>query len=397
MQLNVEQALTGHPFSKARLLNALDISGRYLFHLVLSSDRQQQGRVARTLLAATIFAYSSGWTQYAIGLGIIEPGPGNVLSIGMLVTGFSFYFILRSGVNLRFADPALTVPQILTALSWICGAYAISNTAHGGLLILYSLAMTFGIFNTSWRSALACSGYAIVCMGATMYFKSSTDPLRYPPRVELLYFSFVLIIMPTIGQLSAQITSMRERVRAQKVELQSQKLELEQAMERIRELATRDALTGLINRREMIEVAQRYASLKKREAVGFSVVMIDLDHFKQINDTWGHGVGDEILRCFAREARSILRETDTISRWGGEEFLVLLHERSLSSPSVAIERLRQHLSQLSVRRDIPELRISFSAGLVSYRGDETLDEAIDRADKALYKAKTGGRGRTVSA
>jgi diguanylate cyclase (GGDEF)-like protein len=351
--------------------------------------------VAHTLLAAVIFAYAIAWIQYGIHQGMIDARSGDTLSVFMLATSFGYYFFLRSGLNLRFREPALTVPQILTALTWVCGAYAISNAAHGGLLILYALVMTFGIFDMSKRSAYACSAYALVAMGATMYYKVHSDPEHYPANVEMLYYSFVLIIMPTIGQLSAQITAMRARVRTQKAELELQKAELEQAMTRIRELATRDELTGLINRREMATIAQKHAQLQKRKAVGFSVAMIDLDHFKHINDTWGHAVGDEVLRAFAQQARNVLRETDTISRWGGEEFLVLLPETSGVSPIAALTRLRENLKTYCVRQDIPDLRVTFSAGMTTYRGDESIDDAIARADKALYEAKATGRNKTV--
>lgn len=363
--------------------------------VLLSTDRRQRVRVAHTLLAALIFAYSIAWIAYAMGQGMIDAHEGKMLSVCMAATSFGYYLFLRSGLNLRFREPALTTPQILTALTWVCGAYAITNDAHGGLLILYSLVMTFGIFNMSQRSAYACSAYAIAAMGLTMYYKSGTDPVHYPLRVEVLYFAFVLIIMPTIGQLSAQITAMRARVRSQKSELQAQTVELEQAMARIRELATRDELTGLINRREMAEIVKQHAQMQKRKAVGFSVAMFDLDHFKRINDTWGHQVGDEVLRAFAEQSRLILRETDTMSRWGGEEFLVLLPESSESPPGAAIERLREHLAAFRASAAVPELRISFSAGITAYRSGEAISDAIARADKALYEAKLAGRNRTV--
>lgn len=368
-----------------------------LLDLLLSTDRLQRIRITHTLMAAFIFGICIALIAYAVNLGMIERSSGTLLSLAMAVTSLGYYIVLRSGLNQRFHDPALALPQIVTALTWVCIAYAITGEFHGGTLILCALVMAFGVFNMSHLSASISSIYAIVAMGLTMFYKSSTDPLHYPRRVEWIYFIFVLFIIPTIAQLSAQMASMRLRLRNQKTELQRQKIELERAMDRIRELATRDELTGLINRREMTATISQHTQLQKRKAIGFSVAMIDLDYFKRINDTWGHQVGDEVLRAFAEQARLQLRQTDIVGRWGGEEFLALLPETGGGPPSLAIDRLREQLSTRQVSALAPELRVTFSAGITTYRADEPIEEAIARADQALYQAKQAGRNQTVTA
>lgn len=369
--------------------------GTRLLDLVLTTDRAQRVRLTHTLIASFIFAVDIALMAYTIHQGLTDERQGTVLSLLMSATCIGYYVILRSGLNLRFKDPALTMPQILTALTWVCAAYAVVGVTHAGTLILYALVMVFGIFNMSRRNAALASAYAVVAMGATMYYLCTTDPRQYPPRIEAVYFVLVLFIIPTIGALSAQINQMRSRLRTQKVTLSQQKAELEQAMVRIQELATRDELTGLINRREMAALIHQHAQQQKRKAIGFSVAMIDLDHFKRINDTWGHQAGDAVLREFARQARLLLRETDVVARWGGEEFMVLLPETSPGHPGMAIERLREHLKRLPVCPQAPDLRISFSAGVTAFRADESIDEAIARADHALYDAKQAGRNCTV--
>lgn len=366
-----------------------------LLDALLTTDKAQRVRITHTLMACLIFAVCVALIGYAISRSMMNALYGGMLSACMLTTSLGFYAIFRSGLNLHLRDPELTVAQILTALTWVCAAYGITNEVHGGTLMLYALIMVFGMFNMSQRSAYFTSAYAILAMGGTMVFKSHTDPQHYPERIEWVYFVLVLFIIPTIAQLSTQISAMRDRLREQKKELVAQQAELEQAMKRIRELATHDELTGLINRREMSDIIGKYVELQKRESIGFSLAMIDLDHFKQINDTWGHHVGDEVLRVFGQQARAVLRETDIVARWGGEEFLVLLPDMADGQLNMGIDRLRQHLENLPVCAEAPELRVRFSAGLTQFIPGESIGEAIACADRALYQAKQSGRNRTV--
>jgi diguanylate cyclase len=107
-------------------------------------------------------------------------------------------------------------------------------------------------------------------------------------------------------------------------------------------------------------------------------------------------VGDEVLQGFARLAVDILRETDVVARWGGEEFLILMPNTSTEQGQLPLERLRSALAMASVAASVPELRASFSAGLTAYRAGDAMAEVIERADKALYQAKEAGRHRTVT-
>lgn len=357
--------------------------------LFLTTDRQQRVRIRRSLLSASVFVVCVGLIAYAAYLGIMAPCAGAVLASAIVVSCAGFYLALRSGFNLRFDDPALTLPQTLAAITWIAGAYATTNAAHGGTLVLLALVMVFGIFSMDQRRAHLSGIYAVCMMGTVMLYKGWTAPSFYPANVEWMYFVMVLTVVPTITNLSAQLTKMRQR-------LTNQKADLRDALARIQELATRDELTGLINRRQMNQVLADQSALDKRSRVEFSVVVLDLDHFKRVNDTYGHGVGDEVLRNFAAEARRVLRETDVIARWGGEEFLLMMPEVPPGAPAIGIERLRAALANLQISATVPELRVSFSAGITTYRSADSVEDAIERADQGLYQAKVAGRNRSVS-
>jgi diguanylate cyclase len=195
--------------------------------------------------------------------------------------------------------------------------------------------------------------------------------------------------VPTISGLAAQLSSLRAK-------LQAQKDELANALVRIQILATRDELTGLVNRRHMMEVlGQHKKRLERSGHHRFCLALLDIDHFKRINDTHGHAVGDEVLRNFAKTVQSGLRDTDVLARWGGEEFLVLLNDTSPELANVGLERARMLLAEAVLVPSLPELKPTFSAGLTAYNMNEALDICIERADRALYKAKDGGRNCTV--
>jgi diguanylate cyclase (GGDEF)-like protein len=205
----------------------------------------------------------------------------------------------------------------------------------------------------------------------------------------LIYFVLAATVLGAISQLAMLLSNMRRRLTMQKTELQ-------RALTHIQEMATHDDLTGLANRRHMLDLLNQHALRHARGGPSFYVAMTDLDHFKNINDSHGHAVGDEALRAFARQAQAQLRNTDVIGRWGGEEFLLLMPETPPGDPNVGLERLRASLEDFPVSEQVPALRVRFSAGLSRFRDGEAVGDTIERADRAVYAAKAAGRNRTVA-
>lgn len=158
-------------------------------------------------------------------------------------------------------------------------------------------------------------------------------------------------------------------------------------------LATTDCLTGLPNRHAFLEQADGARLLAQRQRTGLGLLMIDIDHFKQINDRWGHASGDEALVVFARTVRQLLREHETIGRLGGEEFALLLPGADLDAAVQAAERLRRAIREATVITSGPTYRMTVSIGVVVLDPHEDLGGAMARADHALYAAKRAGRDR----
>jgi diguanylate cyclase (GGDEF)-like protein len=179
------------------------------------------------------------------------------------------------------------------------------------------------------------------------------------------------------------VWSYREVTLARRVEAQ-----LRASEERLRELASRDALTGLFNRRFMQQRFCDEIDRARRSARAFSVAMLDLDHFKGINDRHGHQTGDEVLRAFADDISKRVRKTDCVGRWGGEEFVLLLPETPRSAALGVVEEVREHIGR--ERDALP--RFTVSAGVAEFPADGAeLLPLIAAADARLYEAKHAGR------
>ncbi|MBV8500981.1 MAG: GGDEF domain-containing protein [Paucibacter sp.] len=176
-------------------------------------------------------------------------------------------------------------------------------------------------------------------------------------------------------------------------------LSMERAEQRYREMAMSDVLTGLPNRRAITEELERCVSRARRDGELVGVVLLDIDHFKRVNDSFGHQAGDVVLRSVAQAVRSRLRGHDQVGRFGGEEFLVVLPGADLNGALAAAESLRQTVESSPVRWGAQSIAVTVSVGV---RGGivtaaETADTLVGSADAAMYQAKQSGRNRVCAA
>jgi diguanylate cyclase len=199
-----------------------------------------------------------------------------------------------------------------------------------------------------------------------------------------------------VRKLTSLGLALQKDVEESRLELDATRKRLDQVsaeLERSQAQARIDPLTGSVNRRGMEEIIGREISRARRTQTPFSVAILDIDHFKRVNDEHGHGVGDQALVHLVKIIRAGLRDTDVVCRYGGEEFAVVLPGAKAQGAHYVIDRLRAMVENSRLPITSGVLQICFSAGIAEMTGDEDQDALLKRADTALYAAKRAGRNR----
>lgn len=355
---------------------------------VLSADLRQRIRIAQWLIAVLVYVASA----FVLWIGLRQDRMAEMFFIGwcaFLAIGLSGFFVaLRTGWSERFDDPALTAAQIVLGVIGVEWAYLICGPVRSVALYPLLLIFTFGAFSLSWRRIMWLTLFAlsslVVTVAALNASRSGIDTWSLSNtdlRLDLTNVLMIMILLPALSLVAARLSSLRFKLRSQRAALTA-------ALEEVQRLATHDELTGLANRRHMQERLAQEQYRFQRQGHPFSIAVIDLDHFKLVNDAQGHAGGDKVLRAFAGEAVSALRTSDLIARWGGEEFLLLLPDTRGPQALASLERLLVRVRALP--HGIGPL-LSFSAGVTEYRRDEAVTDTVARADREMYEAKHAGR------
>lgn len=172
--------------------------------------------------------------------------------------------------------------------------------------------------------------------------------------------------------------------------------EQNELVKKLEQLANTDSLTGVWNRRYFLIRANQEINRSQRYNLPFSLLLIDIDHFKKVNDTYGHNIGDEVIISMTKIVFKHLRQVDCFGRLGGEEFVILLPETDIEQAVIVAERIRANINNQSITVDNKQLYITVSIGVASYNlVDLVIDSIIQRADQAVYQAKNQGRNRVI--
>ncbi len=204
-------------------------------------------------------------------------------------------------------------------------------------------------------------------------------------------------LLPELRQLHElyrTLAQRSERLVREKARLETQLINLNRSLD----LATRiDPMTGLLNRRAIMEMIDQEFSRAHRHQRAASIVLTDLDNYKRINDNHGYNTGDDVLVEVARVLRSCVRSEDLCSRWGGEEFLILLPETPLDGALAVANKIRESIAMTLFSANREGISLTASLGVCEYQPDQNIFEAIKRADLAMHQAKQAGRNRAMVA
>lgn len=201
-------------------------------------------------------------------------------------------------------------------------------------------------------------------------------------------------VLQLLGTILTTATSIHSTVEDAHLDLAATKLALEHIQSELqesRQMMREDWLTGAQNRRSMDMVLTREVARSRRSASRLTVAMLDIDHFKRVNDEHGHDAGDKLLQHLTLISKAVLRESDTLVRYGGEEFLIILPETDINGARFVLDRLAQAFQKNPLVYDSKPIPVTFSAGLAALKHDENGHSLVMRADAALYEAKRAGR------
>jgi diguanylate cyclase (GGDEF)-like protein len=366
---------------------------RSIYFLAASPDIKIRRLINYWAITALLYLVCTGMLWVEVAAGAARTDPAVCLCIYAFGGSILFYALIRSSAFLNLTPSQLAFAQGVHAIICITAAYAVIPPIRGAILTLLQVVLVFCAFALESRRSHQISAFAIVLLGATMLYCEHSDPALYPPSVELVHFVLAASMMVAVVFVTSQFNWMRNRLKTQKAELEQQKNHLSEALSQIQHVAMRDDLTGLPNRRHMREVLAEEEKRHRKGSGTLCLALLDIDHFKSTNDTYGHAAGDEILRSFAQQIKDMLRTDDVLARWGGEEFLLALPNTVEEDAVLVLERVKQQLRAIPVEAFGTHLRITFSSGLAVMEANETIVDTIRRADKAMFRAKSLGRNR----
>jgi diguanylate cyclase (GGDEF)-like protein len=359
--------------------------------LIFSHQPEQEHRIQRFLIgvgssvlvwAVMFLIYSQGHME---ATGLVRAG------LAMLFLFVAFYTLFRTRVNLRAADQSLTAPQILSSIVvTLYAMYYTTNAARTVLSMVFIMAFFFGVFRLNTRqfamiAVITLAGY-VVLIGMLLRYRPETIDVN----LEFMRCAATGVVLFWFSMVGGYVGRLRKR-------LAISKTRLEKAIRTIKQEADTDELTGGHNRRYLMDMLQRERSLNRRTGSTFCVCIADVDHFKRINDAFGHHTGDEVLRGIVRAAHQWLRVTDYFGRYGGDELMVILTNASIEGARTCAEMMRRQIEQLSFPDLDPNVRVTLSIGVTQYRPGEDVADTVHRADLALYAAKQAGRNRVLLA
>ena len=350
-----------------------------------SRDERQSLRVARFLMAAGTLILVCLSLAVCAFLGLLPWRAAIEGSAGILALFALFSVLFRTGLNQRFSDPSLTTEQVGAAILLLAYIMYHAGPARAVLTPFYLVAMLFGVLRLNGRRMLLLAFLALLAHAVMLHLLYLRGP-GVNPGTALAEFLVLAVVLPWFAVMSGYVSRLRSR-------LSDSHRELQRAVDRIGELAVRDELTGVYNRRFLMDALAREQSRAERLGTPFAVCLVDIDHFKSINDSFGHAAGDSVLKEFARLVPGELRAVDVHGRFGGEEFLVILPGTGMPGAQACAERVRAR-TEATAFAGVE--RVTITVGVATYAMKEPVSALLARADKALYEGKNAGRNRVVT-
>lgn len=364
--------------------------------MLIPDEPKQALRCRRILLAGVAYAVwvVLGYFLYAIGLLRIGAVDLAWYVLAIVASNALFFLLVRTGFNLRFQDPSMTFTQIAVSIFFAMWFVAVVEPrARGMTLLLFVSGLFFGVFRLRTREFLALALLALGLYAALIIWEAQ---MRVVTGRELQVEIARAVVLGAVLLWMAFMGGYVARLRA----------DLRAAVRRIKLMAHTDHLTGAENRRAITEALRSAMAEASNAGTSLSLALFDIDHFKQVNDQYGHMVGDEVLREIVHRAEQSLRSSDLLARgswpgalgrFGGEEFLLVFRGTELEGARRAAERIRRAVADEPFETEAGPVRVTVSLAVAEWQPGEGEIDFLRRTDRALYRAKEEGRNRVCVA
>lgn len=319
----------------------------------------------------------------------LEPGQLYMLLSIFWAGNLVFSIIMVAKINQFFQDTSLSMLQLLWSTAFAILAVYYLNHLREIILMFYFAMLSFGFFRFRTYQFIICGVIAIIGYLGVILLLSIQEPLRINTTHEMLRFISFTLTTIIIVYSGSSVSKLR-------AELRQKNIDLNESVELNIKLATTDDLTGLHTRRYFLDVVAKQKARSDRDDSDFVVCFADLDHFKYVNDSYGHHTGDIVLQVFANIIKESIREIDYAARFGGEEFLMLLVNSDIDQAYQVAERVRVALDTYNFSDVAPALHVTTSIGVANYKAYNSVQETLMSADNRMYKAKEKGRNQIIS-
>lgn len=346
------------------------------------SDDLRLKKAVMTIVSTSIAILAVFWGTLYIYSGYTLPG---LIPLGYSIISFSsiLLFFKTKRFEFFYISQQLLILILPFLLMWSLGGFS-----NGSVVVVWAFfaplaALFFVDRKAASRWMLAFLGLLVISALFDGRLAAHARPM--PAGLNTLFF-----LMNTGCGFSLIALTLNYFVK----DRESAYARLQQSELHIRELMLTDPLTGIANRRHLDERLSMELARLQRYGQPLAVIMTDIDFFKQVNDNFGHAVGDQVLKAFATQLKENIRNIDFLARYGGEEFVLVLPNADLAEAVAMAERMRA--ATKSIRIDDYPLRVTASFGVISAQANESMTEVLARADKAMYRSKSSGRDRVTT-
>ena len=361
-------------------INSIDLS-------LIPKDKAQAAHVRRALYALmgafihTLICVLLWWVHdFRISL----PEFVKIFS-AMWIMHIGFLVTIRTGLNKQFQDPSLTAPMMMWAFTCIMYTVYLTYELREILLMMNLLVLVFGVFHLNRSAFLFVTLYGIYVYFIIIVFFTDYSSVAASRKDWVIFLSYTIISL-AFSMVAAEINTLR-------VHLHDKNEKLSEALKYIESISVTDELTGVKNRRFILNILENQRLMAERGQYTFSVCMFDIDNFKNVNDTYGHLVGDNVIKRICDQTQTVIRKIDYFSRYGGEEFLLVFPFSSIEQGQLGAERIRENIESTNFDDITLNLKMTVSVGVTQYRWPEPIEDVLARVDIALYSAKRNGRNR----